>query len=356
MGSLSNFAENALLNHLANTSFTPAATMHVALCTGDPLDTGTGASMFEVLNTGAYARAAVTFNAAASRKVVQAAPVSFPQATGPWGLVTHWAIVDTATFGAGNMLAYGNFTTPFSPVAGNTPTIPSAELEVEIGRSHYTATTISAAAADNSLNDSANNFPLFNVGTLLYISGFTGTPANNGTVTVVSSTVSKIVVSGITFVNDAAGESVRVATSGGFTDYMVHTWLNRMFRNQTAIPKPATYVGLALAVIDDDDVATANITEVTTVATNYTRVQVNPNGGAAPTWTVATTGAVDNVSAITFPIPSASWGLVTSMFLVDSASGPGNILGYDNNGIVDQTPISGDTVQFPIGGLDLVIT
>lgn len=224
---------------------------------------------------------------------------------------------------------------------------------MEIGRTHYTATTISAAAADNSLNDSANNFPLFTVGAALYISGFTGTPANNGTVTVVSSTVSKIVVSGITFVNDAAGESVRVSASGGFTDYTVHSWLNRMFRNQ-AFAKPNTFVGLATAVIDDDDVATANITEVT--GGNYGRVQVNPNGGAAPTWTVATTGAIDNVAAITFPIPNASWGLVTSCFLIDSASGPGSVLGYDNGSIVDQTPISGDTVQFPIGGLDLVIS
>ena len=353
MGSLSNFAENALLNHICNTAFTPAATLFVALCTADPTDAGTGASMGEVTNSNAYARASVVFGAAATRRVAQSGAVSFPQATGPWGNVTHWAIVDSATYGAGNMLAYGNFTTPFAPVAGNTPTIPSAELEVEIGRTHYTATTISAAAADNSLNDSANNFPLFTVGAALYISGFTGTPANNGTVTVVSSTVSKIVVSGTTFVNDAAGESVRVSASGGFTDYTVHSWLNRMFRNQ-AFAKPNTFVGLATAVIDDDDVATANITEVT--GGNYGRVQVNPNGGAAPTWTVATTGAIDNVAAITFPIPNASWGLVTSCFLIDSASGPGSALGYDNGSIVGQTPISGDTVQFPIGGPDLVIS
>ena len=145
MGSLSNYAENALLNHVANTAFTPAATIFVALCTADPTDTGS--PLNEVANTNAYARAAVTFGAATSRRVVQSGAVTFPQATGTWGTISHWAIMSTATYGAGDMYAYGNFVTPFAPVNGNTPTIPSAELEVEIGRTHYTATTISATGA-----------------------------------------------------------------------------------------------------------------------------------------------------------------------------------------------------------------
>lgn len=109
MGSLSNFAENALLNHICNTAFTPAATLFVALCTADPTDAGTGASMGEVTNSNAYARASVVFGAAATRRVVQSGAVSFPQATGPWGNVTHWAIVDSATYGAGNMLSVRQF-------------------------------------------------------------------------------------------------------------------------------------------------------------------------------------------------------------------------------------------------------
>ena len=92
MGSLSNFAENALINHLCNTAFTPAATMFVALCTADPTDAGTGASMSEVPNTNAYTRTAVTFGAAASRRVVQSGAVTFPQATGTWGTISHWAL------------------------------------------------------------------------------------------------------------------------------------------------------------------------------------------------------------------------------------------------------------------------
>lgn len=353
MGSLADFLENKLLDHLANVAFTPAASLFVALCTADPTDAGTGASMSEVANANGYARTAVTFGAAASRKVIQSGAVTFPQATGTWGTITHWGLVSTSTYGTGDLYAHGSFTASFAPVTGNTPTIPSGQLIVEIGRSSYTATTISAAATDNSLNDSANNFPIFTVGTLLYVSGFTGTPANNGAVTVVSSTVSKIVVSGIPYVNDAAGESVTVALAGGFSDYLVHNWLNRAFRNQ-AFAKPNTYVGLATALIDDQDVALGDLTEVS--GGNYGRVQVNPNGGASPTWDLAAGGTLDNTHAITFPTPSASWGLVVSMFLIDSASGAGNVLGYDNSSIVDQTPLSGDSVLFPIGALDLTLS
>jgi hypothetical protein len=78
----------------------------------------------------------------------------------------------------------------------------------------YSAATISAAASDQSINDSANAFPLYAAGDIITISGFTGTTANNSTARVVSSTISKIVVvATVPLVNDAAGESVTV-TSG----------------------------------------------------------------------------------------------------------------------------------------------
>ncbi len=76
------------------------------------------------------------------------------------------------------------------------------------------AITISAAAADNSLNDSAAGFPVYFPGEKITIAGFTGTVGNNQTVTVVSRTASKIIVSGGTaLVNDAAGESVTLTSA-----------------------------------------------------------------------------------------------------------------------------------------------
>jgi hypothetical protein len=82
MGSLSNFAELELLDHVFNAAYSPPAAVYLALCTADPTDAGTGASMNEVANTGSYARTAITFGAASARRITQNALVTFPQATG----------------------------------------------------------------------------------------------------------------------------------------------------------------------------------------------------------------------------------------------------------------------------------
>lgn len=132
MGSLSDFSENELLDHVFNAAYTAPTTIYLALCTADPTDAGTGASMNEAANANAYARTAITFGAAASRRVTQNADVTFPQASGAWGTVTHWAITDNATYGAGNMLAHGAFGTSKSIVSGNTPKVVSGEVYVEI--------------------------------------------------------------------------------------------------------------------------------------------------------------------------------------------------------------------------------
>jgi hypothetical protein len=269
MGSLSDYAENALLNHIFNTAYTSVATVYVALSTATLTDTATGASMSEVANANGYARTAVTFGAAATRRVIQSGAVTFPQASGAWGTITDWAIVDTNTYGAGNVLAYGAFTASFAPVTGNTPTIPSGELQV-----------------------------IFN------------------------------------------------ASSGaGFVDVCVHLLLNRMFRNQ-AYTKPATYIGLATATIADTAATEANVTEVS--GGSYARRIVNIAGGAAPKWNTASGGVVNNADAITFVTPTAGWGTITSCFIIDSASGAGAIIGYDNSNITDQVVNASDTVQFDI--------
>lgn len=74
------------------------------------------------------------------------------------------------------------------------------------------ATTISAANADNSLNDSGSGFGSLVVGQWAKATGFTGNNAvNNGKpFKIVTKTTSKITVSGITIIDDAAGESVTI--------------------------------------------------------------------------------------------------------------------------------------------------
>jgi hypothetical protein len=144
MGSLSDYSENAMIKHIVTeAAYSPAATIYLALCTADPTDAGTGASMNEVANSNAYARTAIAFGAASSRRVTQSGAVVFPEASGSWGTVTHWAIVTSATHGAGNMLAHGAFGSSFAVVTGNVRTVPTTEVYVEItasnGMSNYAA-------------------------------------------------------------------------------------------------------------------------------------------------------------------------------------------------------------------------
>jgi hypothetical protein len=132
MGSITDFLETELLDHVFNNAaYTAPTNLYLALCTADPTDAATGASMNEVANSGSYARTAITFGNAASRRVTQDADVDFPAATGSWGTVTHWAIADSATHGAGNVLAHGALGESKSVVSGNSPTVASGELYVE---------------------------------------------------------------------------------------------------------------------------------------------------------------------------------------------------------------------------------
>ena len=148
MGSLSDYAENAVIKHLTKeAAYSPAATVYLALATADPTDAATGASMNECANTGSYARTAVTFGAAASRRVTQSGTVTFPTATGAWGTVTHWAVVDSGTYGSGNVLASGAVAVAKSVVSGNTPSIPTTETYVEI-----TTGVLSTYAANGMLD------------------------------------------------------------------------------------------------------------------------------------------------------------------------------------------------------------
>ncbi|GGO89004.1 hypothetical protein GCM10011348_45740 [Marinobacterium nitratireducens] len=77
----------------------------------------------------------------------------------------------------------------------------------------YTATTITAQASDNSINDSANGLPVLTTGDHVAISGFTDAEGElNGVHIVVTSTASKLVLAVSITADEAAGASVTVTT------------------------------------------------------------------------------------------------------------------------------------------------
>lgn len=131
MGAASNYLENKLLDHvLTSTSYTQPS-RYIALFTADPGEAGSFTNEISTSGT-AYARQAVTFAAAASGSSATNATVTFPTATANWGTVTHVAIVDGDTEGAGNVLFYGAVTTSKTIETGDTFQISSGNLTVSL--------------------------------------------------------------------------------------------------------------------------------------------------------------------------------------------------------------------------------
>ncbi len=105
MAGLSDTYENLGLNWLLVVGTPTRATgTWLAAYTVAPTDSTAGT---EVTNANAYARRPVTFSAAASGSTSNSATVTWATATGSWGTVVAIAVVDSATHGAGNVIAPG---------------------------------------------------------------------------------------------------------------------------------------------------------------------------------------------------------------------------------------------------------
>ena len=91
---------NIYLALFVNTSGNAATNLEAGTLTDEVSTSGT-----------AYARQAVTFAAASSGSAATSATVTFPTATANFGTITHVAIMDGDTEGAGNVLFWGAVTT-----------------------------------------------------------------------------------------------------------------------------------------------------------------------------------------------------------------------------------------------------
>lgn len=132
MGAASNYLELKLLDHaLGTTTFTKPTTVYLALFTADP---GEASSFTNEISTSgtAYSRQAISFAAAASGSAASSATVTFPTATASWGTITHVAVCDGGTAGAGNQLFYGAVTTSKTIDTGDTFQVSSGNLTVAL--------------------------------------------------------------------------------------------------------------------------------------------------------------------------------------------------------------------------------
>lgn len=123
MSQMSDYLENRLIDHLFRaTAYTAPGTLYVALLTSAPSDTSTGATIAEASYTN-YARASLAAGVAnwkstngatsgassgTSGQTSNASTLTFGTAPGSGPtVVTHFAILDSATIGAGNVLFFG---------------------------------------------------------------------------------------------------------------------------------------------------------------------------------------------------------------------------------------------------------
>ena len=169
-GSISDALENKLLDHvLKTTPFTVPTNIYVALSTTDPLDTGAGISE----PSDGYARVVMdSWDAAASRATQNTSQITFAQASGDWGTITHWAIFDAIT--GGNFLAHGDFSASKTCPIGTNLYIAAGDIDV----------VFSAGGActnlANKLLDHVFKTTEYTVETNLYVGLFTTSPTDTG--------------------------------------------------------------------------------------------------------------------------------------------------------------------------------
>lgn len=170
MGSLSNYAELEILDHVLKTgSYTAADTLYVGLSTQTIDDATTGGDVTEPSD--GYARVACnTWDAAASRATENTGVITFNEASGDWGTITDWFVTDHLT--TGQILAYGTFSAGKAVGTGSQPSIAAGALDVEAisgGHSTYLA---------NKILDHIFKTAVYTAATTLYVGLSTGTIAD----------------------------------------------------------------------------------------------------------------------------------------------------------------------------------
>ena len=131
MGSFADFLEQEVLDHLFGKGVYNPPTIYVGLSTADPLDDASGNAEPSGFNYSRVTTAAGDWNAATGAGLIDNLnALTFPQASGSWGTVTHFTLWDAAT--VGNMLAHGTLGTPQAIVSGNTPEFAAGDLDVTL--------------------------------------------------------------------------------------------------------------------------------------------------------------------------------------------------------------------------------
>ena len=130
MGSFADYWENEILDHLfGKGSYTPP-TIYVGLSTAEPVDDASGLAEPSGNSYARVATAGVDWNTASGGTINNANDITFPEASGNWGTLTHFALFDAAS--GGNILAHGSLNVSKSIGSGDTVKFAAGDLDVSL--------------------------------------------------------------------------------------------------------------------------------------------------------------------------------------------------------------------------------
>jgi hypothetical protein len=125
-GSKSDYLENEILDHILKTAaYTQATNIYVALYTAAPTDAGGGTE----LSGNAYGRIVKnTWDAASGGATENTGAITFNQATGDWGTVVAFGLLDNST--GGNLLYWGDLTANKAVNSGDTAEFADGAIDI----------------------------------------------------------------------------------------------------------------------------------------------------------------------------------------------------------------------------------
>jgi hypothetical protein len=128
-GSMSDFLENELLDHVLVADYVRPSTIYVALFTVTPGDGDTGT---EVPDTFGYARKASTFDVAAAGATANAALLSWTASGASWGTIVAFGLYDALPSGTGNLLFWADLDTDRVVNDGDTAEFAAGDLDITL--------------------------------------------------------------------------------------------------------------------------------------------------------------------------------------------------------------------------------
>ena len=130
MAELSDYMENKIIEVMRATTFTAVAAYVALFATDSGLEAGSLAG--EIGTAGGYTRQLAGLSAASGGASSNTADITFPTATAAWGTITHCALMDGATIGAGNVFMHSALDASKTIASGDTFKVNAGDLDVSL--------------------------------------------------------------------------------------------------------------------------------------------------------------------------------------------------------------------------------